>query len=130
MTPRLRLLIVDDSPVTLAFLGAVFKAAYDVTTATDGDQGLAKALSVAPDLIVTDSLMPTVDGFELIRQLKTYPSTAGIPVIMLTSGEIGDREYTDRVPQPDALVAKSTTVDPLVNAVQALLSARGLRRPG
>ncbi len=125
MAPRLRLLIVDDSPVALSFLQAVFKSVYDVETANDGEQGLAKALASAPDLIVTDSLMPKVDGFELIRRLKTHPSTVDTPVVMLTSSDISDEEYTSRTPRPDALVAKSMKIEPLLAEVKALLLARG-----
>ena len=125
MTSRFRLLIVDDSPVALSFLQAVFKSAsYDVDTAPDGETGLAKALNGAPDLIVTDGLMPGIDGFELIRRLKADPATMDIPVLMLTSGEVGDAEFTSRVPQPDAMVVKSPSVDPLLAGVKALLNGR------
>jgi CheY-like chemotaxis protein len=68
---------VDDSPVALAFLEAVFRGAhYEVETASNGMEGLDKALRSAPDLIVTDGLMPDVDGFELVRRLRNHPETA------------------------------------------------------
>ena len=125
MTNRYRLLIVDDSPVALSFLQAVFKSAgYDVDAAPDGESGLAKAISQVPDLIVTDGLMPGIDGFELIRRLKVDPATADVPVVMLTSGEVGDAEFSSREPQPDAMVAKSPSFDSLMAAVKGQLTGR------
>lgn len=118
-------MIVDDSPVALAFLEAIFKGAYfEVETAGNGEEGIEKAMRHAPDLVITDGLMPDVDGFEVIRRLKSHHSTAHIPVVMLTSGDFRDTEYTARIPQPDAFVAKSMQIDPLMNQVKALLDAR------
>lgn len=129
MSPaRPRLLIVDDSPVALAFLEAIFKGAYfEVDTAGTGQEGIDKAIRSEPDLVVTDGLMPDVDGFELIRRLKNHESTADIPVVMLTSGDFRDSEYTSRVPQPDAFVAKSMQIEPLMDQVKALLAERPKR---
>jgi DNA-binding response OmpR family regulator len=129
MADRFRLLIVDDSPVALSFLQAVLKSAsYDVDTASDGEAGFVKALSGLPDLIVTDGLMPGIDGFELIRRLKADPATMDIPVLMLTSGDVDDDEFSSRVPQPDAMVVKSPSIDPLLDGVKALLTGRTPRR--
>ena len=118
-----RLLIVDDSPVALAFLEAVFRGAhYEVETASNGMEGLDKALRSAPDLIVTDGLMPDVDGFELVRRLRNHPETSQVPVVMLTSVDTLDPEYSSRAPQPDAMVAKSMQIEPLMEQVRALLA--------
>jgi two-component system cell cycle response regulator len=118
-----RLLIVDDSPVALAFLEAVFRGAhYEVETASNGVEGLDKALRNAPDLIVTDGLMPDVDGFELVRRLRAHPETLHVPVVMLTSVDTLDPEYSSRVPRPDALIAKSMQIEPLMEKVKALLT--------
>jgi CheY-like chemotaxis protein len=124
MNRRFRLLVVDDSPVALSFLRAVLQSTYDVDTASDGEDGLQKALAVAPDLIVTDSLMPNVDGFELIRRLRLHPTTAPIPVVMLTSSEDTDDDMYARAPQPDAMIRKSTSIDPLLIVVRDLLHAQ------
>ena len=124
MSQRLRVLIVDDSPVALSFLRAVFHGTYDVDTAVDGEDGMQKATAQPPDIVVTDSLMPKVDGFELIALLRAHPPTASIPVVMLTSSDAADEEIRSRTPQPDALVRKSTTIDPLLEEVAKLLRAR------
>ena len=123
MSQRLRALIVDDSPVALSFLRAVFHGTYDVETAVDGEDAMQKATAQPPDIVVTDSLMPKVDGFELIALLRAHPPTASIPVVMLTSSDAADEEIRSRTPQPDALVRKSTTIDPLLDIVAKLLQA-------
>lgn len=78
-----------------------------------------------PDLIVTDGLMPDVDGFELVRRLRNHPETAQVAVVMLTSVDTLDPEYTSRVPQPDAMVAKSMQIEPLMETVKTLLAKAG-----
>ena len=119
-----RVLIVDDSPLTLRILQAVFEAQhYDVVTANDGLEGFELAQRIGPDVLVTDGIMPGVDGFELLRMLKENPVTRLIPVVMLTAGDVHDPEYQDRRPQPDALIAKSVHMEPLLSLVKDLLAA-------
>ena len=122
---RPRLLIVDDSPTALVFLEAIFKGAnYDVATAATGQEGIDKALQLVPDLVITDGIMPDVDGFDVIRRLKEHTPTAKVPVVMLTSGDFRDAEYSARVPQPDAYVAKSMQLEPLMKQVATLLAKK------
>ena len=113
---------MDDSPTALVFLEAIFTGAnYDVETAATGQEGIDKALRLLPDLVITDGIMPDVDGFDVIRRLREHPPTAHIPVIMLTSGDFKDAEYADRQPQPDAYVAKSMELDPLLQQVAKMV---------
>lgn len=120
------MLIVDDSPVALAILGAVFKGEhYEVDTAADGIEGFAKARQFGPDLVITDGLMPRADGFELVRLLKEDPAMRSIPVLMLTSADLRDAEYQGRQPAPDAFIAKSMEMAPLLSRVREMLSEPG-----
>ena len=66
-------------------LGYVLGAIGDVTVATDGLDALEKAKSSPPDVIVTDLMMPRMDGLTLARQLKADPSLAKVPVVILTA---------------------------------------------
>lgn len=121
---RQRVLIVDDSQIALCILEALLKGQdYEVETAADGLEGYEKAQRTEPDVLITDGLMPGVDGFELVRLLKENPATRLIPVIMLTSGDIRDSEHQDRQPRPDAFIAKSTQMEPLLRRVKDLLAA-------
>jgi CheY-like chemotaxis protein len=121
-----RLLIVDDSQTILAFLQAIFEGEqYEVVTATNGTDGLAKVHRAPPDLIITDSVMPGLDGFGFLKALRDDPATESVPVIMLTSGDPQDPEYADRSPRPTAIVKKSADFEPLLTEVREAL----LRRP-
>jgi two-component system alkaline phosphatase synthesis response regulator PhoP len=116
-------LVVDDSPTALVFLEAMLKSAnYDVETAPSAREGIEKAMRVVPDLVITDGIMPDIDGFDLIRKLREHPATAKVPVVMLTSGDFRDAEFAGRVPQPDAYVAKSMEFEPLMKKVASLLA--------
>jgi DNA-binding response OmpR family regulator len=117
-----RILVVDDSETILNFLRALLESEqYEVATASDGHDGLAKAQQSLPDLIITDSIMPGLDGFGLLRALRTDPATEAVPVIMLTSGSSDDPDHIVREPRPDAFVRKSADFAPLLAEVREAL---------
>ena len=120
-----RVLIVDDSDTVLNFLRMILEnEKYEVDTACDGNEGLAKAHQSLPDVIVTDSIMPGMDGFSLLHALRADPATEAVPVIMLTSGDPHDPDHIVRDPQPDAFVKKSANVEPLLAEVREALKGR------
>ena len=120
-----KLLIVDDSPSVLNVLQMVFESEhYEVVTATDGTEGLAKALEVQPDLVITDSIMPGLDGFGLLRALRADPATESVPVIMLTAGDPHDPDHIVREPRPNVFVKKSADFAPLLAEVRDALTRR------
>jgi DNA-binding response OmpR family regulator len=81
-----QLLLVDADPRSVRVLEvSLRKAGYSVTTATDGQDALSKVEFSAPDLILTDTRLPRLDGYELVRQIKERPDHAAIPVVFLTS---------------------------------------------
>jgi CheY-like chemotaxis protein len=81
-----KVLVVDDEP-DLRFLMRRFfeKAGHEVSEAGNGAAALLAVQSSRPDLVVTDLMMPVMDGFELIRRLRADPATAGIPILSLSS---------------------------------------------
>jgi twitching motility two-component system response regulator PilH len=120
-----RVLIVDDSETILNFLRMVLESEhYEVDTASDGVEGLAKAQQTLPDVIITDSIMPGMDGFALLHALRADPTTEAVPVIMLTSGDPHDPDHIVRDPQPDAFVKKSADLGPLMAEVRDALMRR------
>jgi signal transduction histidine kinase len=84
---KLRLLAIDDEPRILRLMNAVLAGVYELTVAADGEQGLSLALSMRPDLILTDFNMPKMTGQELLRRLRLEPSLEDVPVIVLTGHE-------------------------------------------
>jgi CheY-like chemotaxis protein len=117
-----RVLVVDDSETILTFLRAVLESQqYEVDTAGDGDAALAQVHRSLPDVIVTDSLMPGLDGFALLRLLRSDPATETIPVIMLTSGAPDDPDHIAREPRPDAFVRKTADFGPLLAEIRDVL---------
>jgi len=117
-----RILVVDDSETVLNFLRTILEnEQYEVATATNGNDGLAQAHQSLPDLVVTDSIMPGLDGFGLLHALRSDPATEAVPVIMLTSGAADDPDHIAREPQPDAFVRKSADLTPLLAEIRAAL---------
>jgi two-component system, OmpR family, alkaline phosphatase synthesis response regulator PhoP len=81
-----QILAVDDEQNIRRLLEVnLQRAGYQVTTAWDGQDALEKVGRQRPDMVVLDVMMPRIDGFEVLRRLKADPSTAEIPVLMLTA---------------------------------------------
>lgn len=79
------LLFVEDNRDLLHYLSAGFREEYRIVTAEDGEDGFHKALKILPDAIVSDIMMPVMDGLQLCEKLKTEERTAHIPVLLLTA---------------------------------------------
>ncbi len=83
---RKRILVVDDSRTVQMMTAMILaRGAYEVTTAADGEEGVRKALTEPPDLILLDVVMPRMDGFEACRRLRSEPATRAVPIIMMTT---------------------------------------------
>ena len=79
-------LVVDDDPVILKLLEVNFEMeGFRVLTAADGGEGLRQARTNSPDIVISDVMMPKVDGLELATALKSDPKTANLPVILLSA---------------------------------------------
>jgi CheY-like chemotaxis protein len=89
-----KILLVEDNEANRDMLARrLERRGYQVAVAVDGGAGVAMALSEAPDLILMDMSLPTLDGWEATRQLKSSPTTGSIPIIALTAHAMsGDRE--------------------------------------
>ena len=108
-----RILVVDDEPDERFLLRRMFeRAGHEVLDAADGAAALAIVRESPPDLIVTDMMMPVMDGAELIRRLRADPATAGIP-IMASTGDPTSRAGADVV------ISKSFSLQHLAAAASA-----------
>ncbi|MCX5743840.1 MAG: response regulator [Proteobacteria bacterium] len=80
------MLVADDDAWILRMVATVLeKRGYNVETAVDGEDALARALARPPDLLITDVMMPKLDGWSLVRQLRSHAELAMMPVIFLTA---------------------------------------------
>ena len=88
-----KILYVEDNDDNVYMLrGRLTRAGFEVAVATDGAQGVAMAVSAAPDLILMDLSLPVLDGWEATRRLKSAPATSPIPIIALSAHAMeGDR---------------------------------------
>jgi DNA-binding response OmpR family regulator len=83
---RLKVLVIDDDPVILELLRVNFEIeGFDVVCARDGNEGLAMAQELHPDVVISDIMMPRRDGLQLLSDLKGDPRTEDLPVILLSA---------------------------------------------
>ncbi|PYY79511.1 response regulator [Pseudomonas sp. TKO26] len=113
------LLAIDDDPQSLIVLSKTLTCEYEVLLAKNSERGLALARSASPDLIILDILMPEMDGFQVLSELKSHPATASIPVIFLTSRSsvederlgllLGAADYIAKPISPPVVLARVAT---------------------
>jgi signal transduction histidine kinase len=82
---RARVLVVDDNPDLRSYLSALLTPGYDVELANHGLDALAAVAARMPDLVVSDVMMPGLDGFGLLRELRRRPETSSLPVVLLSA---------------------------------------------
>jgi twitching motility two-component system response regulator PilH len=81
-----KILIVDDLPTEVQLMqAAVSRLGHSTVVATDGEQALEMAKREKPDLVLLDVVLPRMDGFQVCRKIKKDATTAGIPVILVSS---------------------------------------------
>ncbi|HVV82052.1 MAG TPA: ATP-binding protein [Kofleriaceae bacterium] len=126
--PRARLLVADDNADMRDYLRRVLGTRWDVETVNDGAAALAAAGARRPDLIVTDAMMPGLDGVRLLRALRERPSTRDLPIIMV-SARAGEEALVEGLQAgADDYLVKPFSARELVARVRTHLELAGLRR--
>jgi len=119
-----RILIVDDSPSQLLGMKRIVeKLGHETVTAEDGASGVEVAKSMMPDLILMDVVMPNLNGFQATRAIAKDPSSANIPVVLVTTKD----QETDKVwgmrQGAKAYITKPFTESQLIEVINSLLVA-------
>ena len=118
-----KILIVDDDVDTLRLVGLMLqRQGYEISAATNGQQGVSKAIEEQPDLILLDVMMPDMDGYEATRQLRQNPITATTPILMFTAKTQLDDKVAGFEVGADDYLTKPTHPSELQAHVKALLS--------
>jgi CheY-like chemotaxis protein len=117
-----KILLVEDNEMNRDMLSRrLERRGFTVTLACDGAEGVARAQSDAPDLILMDMSLPVLDGWSATRQLKADAHTAGIPVIALTAHAMASDEEKARAAGCDDFDTKPIELPRLLDKIQAQL---------
>ncbi|WP_319501088.1 ATP-binding protein [uncultured Draconibacterium sp.] len=121
---RQRLLIVEDNPDVVGYLKACYKNHFFIHTAKDGKEGIHLAIAEIPDIIISDVMMPGLDGFELCKKLKNDFRTSHIPIIFLTAKADIPSRIEGLETGADAYIVKPFNQRELLVRMQKLLELR------
>ena len=126
MANNKKILVVEDDPMISSIYEAKFSAAgFKVLIAADGGQGLELAKKEKPDLIILDVILPGLDGFSVLEELKKNQSTKKIPVIMLTNlGTAEDKIKGQKMGAADYLVKASLTPGQIGDKIKEILKIK------
>ena len=118
------ILIVEDNPDMRRFIHYILSDDYNIIEAENGEEGFEVAKKYLPDVVVSDVLMPKVDGFDLCQLLKTNVSTNHIPVILLTAYAMDEQKQVGFESGADAYIAKPFNIKLLRTRVRKLIENR------
>lgn len=121
--PEKILVIDDDSEMLLVLLGVLKKKGYEVYGGKDGQEALALAGQLAPDLLILDLYLPRLNGDDVVRAMKKDPALAGIPVLIISS----EQERLEQIAKEcgaDSFLRKPFGFQELLASVRALVSRR------
>lgn len=118
------LLVVEDNPDIRHYVSDSFKESFKVAEAADGKQGLEIAMEMTPDLIISDVMMPVMDGFAMCRQLKNDERTSHIPIILLTAYSGEEKQWEGLSCGADDYVTKPFNVNILRQKIKNIVQTR------
>ena len=117
------ILIVEDEPKNMTLTRDLLKiSGYETIEAVDGKQGVEKAKSAKPDLILMDIMMPKMDGYSACREIKADQSTKNIPVVMLTAVGYDLNKKLAKQMGADGYVTKPFSRQQLIDVISPLLA--------
>ena len=117
-------LIIDDNIDIRTYLRSVLYKQYNVSEASDGKVGLELARKIVPDIVLSDIMMPVMDGLEFCQQLKTDKAISHIPVILLTARSLDEQRAEGYEHGADAYISKPFSLRLLLSRIDNLIESR------
>src|SRR6185436_2846483 len=119
-----RILLAEDDPILRRAAHAILKRhGFEVVTATDGEEALALSKTANLDLMLLDLIMPKVQGFEVLRAVKSDPATRDIPVLVISNlGQESDVQQVMKDGAAGYLIKSNLSLEELVQQVKTVLS--------
>ena len=120
------LIIEDDEPILKLYQTKLTHDGYDVSVARDGKEGVERSKNMKPDIILLDVMMPIMNGFEVLKALKSMPETKNIPVVILSNyGEIGNITEGLNMGACDYLIKAEQTPSDVTETICNVLKDKG-----
>ncbi len=118
------ILIVEDNPDMRQYINENLQETYTIVEAIDGAQGFEMAKDLVPDLIISDVMMPNIDGYELARRIRSHELTSHIPIVMLTAKAAEEERLEGLETGVDAYLIKPFSIRELQVRVRKLIEMR------
>ena len=119
-----RLLVIEDNHDIASYIGSQFEDHYSVSYATNGEEGFRRAVELVPDIIITDLMMPELNGIDLCRQIRSNEVVSHIPIIVLTAKVSEEERLKGIEAGADAYLTKPFNTQELRIQVERLLDSR------
>lgn len=126
-----KVLVVDDDPVQLKLMRLAFECAdFNVTTVANGTDALKSAESLQPDIIVSDILMPVMDGFQLCYALRGHPTLHDTPLLLISANYVdpSDREFSERL-GANGFIGRDDGLDNLIKCTLEIINTKHTPQP-
>ena len=123
VSSRMSVLIIDDNADIRSYVHGLLNAEYSVIEAANGSEGIRKAMKYVPDLIISDVMMPGMDGIECCRRLKSELQTCHIPVILLTACSLDEQRIQGYDGGADSYISKPFSSQLLLARIRNLIDS-------
>jgi len=124
-----KILVIEDDAIALRLIEYTLrKEGYEVLQAKNGLEGISKAQSEEPDLVILDVMLPGIDGFEVCHRLRSESQTARLPILMLSGKAQEIDKATGLKVGADDYVTKPTAPRELISRVESLLARKAVKK--
>ena len=122
---KARVLYIEDNRDNMVLVKRVLEIeGYDVIEAVTGHEGINKAKTILPDIVITDINLPDIDGYDITHELKTSPETKDIPIVAMTANVMKKDRENVRQAGCDGYISKPIDIDDLPIQIESFLRRR------